>query len=536
MTKDKSSFLILSVGESTADDIMGGASPQGEVGKKARSMNRKLFFQVAGPSVLVGLALFAVCLVGVWFTDRSQHELGKLLSEEVESLQAGQELLIRVRQLRFRSFLNLLDPTHPEVKPVEEAQRKFEKALERAHQAANSPKEKAAVAEIAAGYQRYKGDLVRLKSDLPRVGNGMNLHQLVEAHPIKFVSEPCNVLLEINREEIKETAEASAHIGRYVRYAMIALGVFAPLGGLLAGYGIARGLSRSIYRLSVRVHDMARHLDKKVASVTLPVGGDLQQLDQQLQHVVRRIEEAAKNIQRQQQEMLRAEQLSAVGQLAASVAHEVRNPLTSVKLLVEAAYRSQERRPLSDEDLGVIYQEIERLEKTVQSFLDFARPLALHRQVGDLREVIHQAVDLVRARARQIGAAIEVNVPDAPACADVDRGQWCTVLVNLFINALDAMPRGGRLEVVLTADDEELELSVCDSGGGIPPAMLGRLFRPFASTKETGTGLGLSICKRIVEEHGGTIQGANRPAGGACFTLTLPAAAREELHAQVAGH
>jgi signal transduction histidine kinase len=223
--------------------------------------------------------------------------------------------------------------------------------------------------------------------------------------------------------------------------------------------------------------------------------------------------------------------------LAASVAHEVRNPLTSVKLLVEAAHRARDRRPLSDEDLGVIYQEIGRLEQTVQSFLDFARPPTPHRQVGDLREVVGQAVDLVRARARQVGAAIDVRVPDEPCRADIDRGQWCTVLVNLLINALDAMPRGGRLEVALAVEPEAgFVLSVSDSGAGIPAAMQGRLFRPFASTKATGTGLGLSICRRIVEEHGGTIGGANRPQGGACFTLTVPAAAREELHAQVAGH
>jgi signal transduction histidine kinase len=282
---------------------------------------------------------------------------------------------------------------------------------------------------------------------------------------------------------------------------------------------------------------MARHLDRKVASLTLPAGGgDLQQLDQQLQHVVRRIEDAAQNIQRQQQEMLRAEQLSAVGQLAASVAHEVRNPLTSVKLLVEAAHRTRDRRPLTDEDLGVIYQEIERLEQTVQSFLDFARPLTLIRQVADLREVIGQAVELVRAKARQLGTTIDVRVPDGPALAEVDRGQWCTVLVNLFLNALDAMPLGGLLDVVLEDGPEGLELRVCDTGSGISPAMMARLFRPFASSKATGTGLGLSICKRIVEEHGGTIHGGNRPRGGACFTLTLPAAAREEVHVQTAGH
>jgi signal transduction histidine kinase len=85
------------------------------------------------------------------------------------------------------------------------------------------------------------------------------------------------------------------------------------------------------------------------------------------------------------------------------------------------------------------------------------------------------------------------------------------------------MPHGGTLELSLAASGEELVLSVADTGTGIAPAMLERLFRPFASTKPTGTGLGLSICKRIVEEHGGTICGANRTEGGACFTLTLPA-------------
>jgi signal transduction histidine kinase len=488
-------------------------------------MNRKLFFQVAGPSVLVGLALFLVCLVGIWFIDRTHHELNKLLTKEIASLQAAQDLLIRVRQLRFRTFLNLLDPSHPELRPIEEAQHNFEASLAIARDAANSRSEKKAVAEIAAGYERYKRDLIQLESELGRGSKGVNLHQLAEAHPIRFVSDPCRELLRINREEIDATLQESARVGEYVRYAMIALGLLGPLSGLLTGYGIARGLSRSIYRLSVRVQDMARHLDQKVASLTLPAGGDLQQLDRQLQYIVQRVEEAAQNIQRQQQELLRTEQLSAVGQLAASVAHEVRNPLTSVKLLVEAAYRPTQRRPLTDEDLGVIYQEIERLEQTVQSFLDFARPPELHRQVCDLRDVVGQAVELVRARARQAQTTIDVSLPPEPALANVDRGQWCTVLVNLFLNAVDALQAVDkrRLAVKLGVNDGSLVLTVADTGQGIPSAMLQRLFRPFASSKPTGTGLGLSISKRIVEEHGGTIRGGNRPEGGACFTLTLPA-------------
>ncbi len=107
--------------------------------------------------------------------------------------------------------------------------------------------------------------------------------------------------------------------------------------------------------------------------------------------------------------------------------------------------------------------------------------------------------------------------------AEVDRGQWHTVLVNLFFNALDAMPRGGRLEVALEAAADGVRLRVSDTGAGIPPEMQGRLFTPFASSKPTGTGLGLSISRRIVEEHGGRLVAENRPGGGACFTITLPA-------------
>jgi signal transduction histidine kinase len=273
---------------------------------------------------------------------------------------------------------------------------------------------------------------------------------------------------------------------------------------------------------------MAQHLDQSVGSVTIPAGADIQHLDKQLQHVVRRVEDVARNYHRQQRELLRAEQLSAVGQLAASVAHEVRNPLTSVKLLVEGALRPRDPKPLREEDLRVIHGEVVRLEQTVQAFLDFARPPALKRVTCDLRDVVGQAVELVRARARQIGVGVEVACGGEPVPVEIDRGQFTTVLVNLFLNALDAMPRGGRLELTLSAADGGYRLDVADSGSGIAPEIADRLFTPFVSTKPTGTGLGLVISRRIVEEHGGSLTAANRPSGGACFSITLPWGARHD--------
>src|SRR5207245_3306859 len=177
----------------------------------------------------------------------------------------------------------------------------------------------------------------------------------------------------ISRQGMDETVRESDEVSRQARLVMLLLGVGGPIGGILCGYGIARGLSRSIYRLSVRVQDITQRLDQDVASVSVAADGDIATLDRQLQHVVGRVEEVAERVQRHQREMLRAEQLSAVGQLAASVAHEVRNPLTSVKLLVDAARRDPEQKPLTKEDLDVIHEEVVRMEKTVQSFLHFAR-------------------------------------------------------------------------------------------------------------------------------------------------------------------
>jgi signal transduction histidine kinase len=321
---------------------------------------------------------------------------------------------------------------------------------------------------------------------------------------------------------MQATSRNSEHVSRQVFFLILLIGVAAPVGGLLSGLGMARGLNRSICQLSVRVRGLAQRLDQDVASVNLVANGDLHNLDRELQHVVLRVEEVAERLQRQERDMLRAEQLAAVGQLAASVAHEVRNPLTAVKMLVEAALRPCRPQPLSDDDLRVIQGEIARLDKTVQNFLDFARLPALRRSDCDVLEIVARAVELIQARARQQHVKVTVDGPPEPAVASVDRDQLHTVFVNLFLNALDAMPHGGRLCVAVEPHQGSLEVRVCDTGPGIAPEMKERLFTPFASSKPTGTGLGLSLSRRIVEELGGSLSAGNRMEGGACFTIVLP--------------
>ncbi len=480
----------------------------------------KILLQVALPGVIVGTLLLATCAISAWYIDRVQSGLAHALSKNVNSLKAAQELEIRVEKFRFHGMLYLMDPTPVRLAPIEKDHQAFREALELARKS-SAPTEQKLIKTIESGYHKYLAEWTELRQHAAEGKPQMNLAEVADKHPIRHVVDPCQQLVQNNKDTIAGTVRDSENMTIWVHRAMILLGVLGPLGGLGIGFFVARRLSRSIYRLSVRVQDITRHLDQSAASVTVTADEDLEGLDRQLQHIFRRIEEIAERLQQHQRSMLRAEQLSAVGQLAAGVAHEIRNPLTAIKMLVEAALRPGNTKPLTAADLHVIHGEVVRLEDRVQGFLNFARLPTPQRDTFDVREIVRAAIDLVRARAGHQKVELITHGPADPVLASLDREQIRTVLVNLFLNALDAMPQGGRLTVDTTRTDGKIVLAISDTGNGIAPEMQERLFTPFASSKPTGTGLGLSLSRRIVEEHGGSISAENRAQGGACFTIEL---------------
>jgi signal transduction histidine kinase len=480
--------------------------------------------QVATPAVFVGLVLLGACLISAWYMNRLQTNMTHILTDNVASLRASQQMEISLRQLRFHCFLYLIDPDSSLEEDIRHDHARFEFWLKRGEQAAFTDGERAYLKSVRDGYQRYREEFERLRKEAQRTGPRRDYRDLADANPLRHVIDPCQAYLKLNEEMMGQNERESLAVVHRLHGALLLIGLGGPIGGLLSGYGIARGLSRSLHQLSVRVRAVAEHLEQDVAAVSLSPDADLGGLDEQLQHVVTRVAEVGARMQRQHQEIIRAQQLAAVGQLAASVAHEVRNPLMAIKLLVEAALRRNNPRPFTEENLRIVHNEILRLEQTVQGFLDFARPPALRREPCDLRKVVNQAVDLIRARAQQQSVAVEVAMPDDPVPGAADSGQLCSVFVNLFINALDAMPRGGMLETNLrvVAFNNQVYITVSDTGPGIAPEMASKLFTPFASSKATGSGLGLSISRRIIEGHGGRIHVANRATRGACITVTLP--------------
>jgi signal transduction histidine kinase len=309
-----------------------------------------------------------------------------------------------------------------------------------------------------------------------------------------------------------------------VNLVRLAFLIAGPILGVLYGLWVAHGLHRSISQISVTLKDAAGDSDREVGSVDVRTGGDLPGLQQQVQVVAGRMRQVMEELQQTRRQAMAAERLAAVGELAAGIAHELRNPLTSVKLLVQTAQR-QVRNESAGKQLQVVQQEIARLESIIQGLLDFARPPELHRVPHDLRTTVRRALNLVEGRAKQQGVAITEQSPDTPVTVDGDPEQLHQIFVNLLLNGIEAMPQGGTLDIVIQTNNgatKTCQVSIADTGTGIPQPVLERIFEPFVTSKEHGTGLGLAVSHRIALEHRGTLLAANRVEGGAVFTVELP--------------
>ncbi len=233
-------------------------------------------------------------------------------------------------------------------------------------------------------------------------------------------------------------------------------------------------------------------------------------------------------VKRLQDEIRQKEKLAALGSLSAGVAHEIRNPLSSIKGL--ASYFGQKFEPGSSdrEAADVMVREVERLNRVVSELLDFARPSELSRRQTDLADVLRHSVRLVQQDAGLHGIEIRLAIADdlPPLSLDPDRFSQC--LLNLYLNAIEAMADGGRLTVAANAvPDGGVQITVTDTGRGIPEVHRSKIFDPYFTTKTTGTGLGLAIVYKIIEAHRGSISIENAAGGGTRFTIFLPPTASQ---------
>ncbi len=219
------------------------------------------------------------------------------------------------------------------------------------------------------------------------------------------------------------------------------------------------------------------------------------------------------------------ERLASLGELAAGIAHEIRNPLG----IISSSAQMLEVQNISDQDhqlLDIIQEEAIRLNGLITDFLFFGRRLEPQRELCDLAGLLSRQVESLQLAAEQRGVTLILNVKEPDCLVDIDTGMFQQVVLNLLLNALDATGQTGRVEVTLALDQNLIVLTVRDNGCGIATEDIGRIFDPFFTTKGHGTGLGLANSYKIIHSHGGDIKVISEPGVGTTMTVLLPTGER----------
>jgi signal transduction histidine kinase len=322
--------------------------------------------------------------------------------------------------------------------------------------------------------------------------------------------------LQINVENFQETMRRNA-----TKRILAALSVFAI--GILISTFLSLWYTEPIRNVVIAARKVAAgDLNQ---SLIVDRKDEIGDLTQSFNFMVQRLKE-----QRRLEERLReAEHLSAVGELARSIAHEIRNPLNYISLCIDhikTKYRPQEDRQADafEKLVESMKGEIHRLDRLVRDFLDYGKPLKLDLKPVEMRELLTDVVEIVKAKAESDRIQI-VERYDALPRLRMDMELMKSCLYNVVTNAFQAMPDGGELTMAAGQRDEWFVLTVSDTGIGVSKENIARIFEPFFTTKSQGLGLGLAMTRRVIEEHGGKIDFSSTEGRGSEVTISLPLAA-----------
>jgi two-component system NtrC family sensor kinase len=234
-----------------------------------------------------------------------------------------------------------------------------------------------------------------------------------------------------------------------------------------------------------------------------------------------RIAERTRALQEAQAHMLHQEKMAAFGLLAAGIAHEVGNPLTSISSMVQMLQR-RDTDPYTLNKLALVSGQLQRIRSTLRELIEFSRPASEERTWVSLAEVLDEALNIAKYYKRMRGRIASPQLPPDLPPLYIIRDQFVQVFLNLVLNAIDATDRDGRVELEVHRRPEGVEVHVRDDGIGIAPEDAARLFQPYFTTKKHGTGLGLFVTRQLVTDHGGTVEFESRPGEGTVFRVFVP--------------
>lgn len=320
--------------------------------------------------------------------------------------------------------------------------------------------------------------------------------------------------LGIREDSLKQTLTRA----RYITYPSILLVIFL---GVIASFVFSRLITEPLNKFIefIKVLGRGEYGTKVEVRSSDEIGylaHNFNTLSMQLKSSREKMEEAYTYTH-----LLQAEKLSSIGQISAGLAHELKNPMTTLKMMFQAF---REQPDMTKEDAEVIHNEIEKIDKILTNFMGFVKQKSLHFSEVNLNDLIGRVLSLATFDIENSGIAVQKDLVDALPVVKGDRSLLEQVFLNLVLNAIQAMPDGGEIRISGKSDDRFAEVMIWDKGGGIPANIGSKIFNPFFTTKDSGTGLGLSIAYNIIKSHGGNLFFNSNEGVGTVFTVRLPIA------------
>jgi signal transduction histidine kinase len=467
--------------------------------------------------------LIMITLIGgavmVWYTYRMEGLLTQLIDRNVAAFQTAEALeTAMVNQKGFVSYY-LLEKDSEWLRKLGEQRQIFKERLNEARDLAEDEAQQRAIEQIESEYRKYveSKDQVIILYQSGQMEAGAELHRQVRKHFSKILELTAQYKDHHSRmiDRVKSQSHAQAESLRGI--AATALVLVLLIGLLLTSV-------------------LVNHILGPLRQLAMEAGGDvvakrpgdeIKALSSTVRGLIKNIDDTHHELEKSREHLLQAEKMALVGKLAAGMAHSIRNPLTSVKMRLFSLSRSLDLNTVQKEDFEVISEETRHLDTIVENFLEFSRPPKLKIQKISPSEVVDLTLRLLQHRLESYNVKVKTIRQRPLPETKLDPEQLKEVLVNLVVNACEAMDSGGG--IVIQEEEGHVEplgrvvvIRVSDTGPGIPLSIKERIFQPFFTTKEEGTGLGLSIASRIVEEHGGWLDVSSEEGKGTTFVLTLP--------------
>lgn len=339
--------------------------------------------------------------------------------------------------------------------------------------------------------------------------------------PVRWGSVKIGLSLEEMRAEIKR-----------MRTILLAIGLGCGLLGLLGAALFTRHITRPLQELTAGTV----RISKGDFSQPIPIRSrdEIGELAQRFNEMTQQLQLARQKMEEAQRKLIQAEKLASIGRIAATIAHEIRNPLTSVKLNLQKVVFDQNLPPNDREHLLLSQQGIEQIEKFIRELLNFTRVSELHLEQFSLEEIIQSAIKFLDDSLKEKNICVRVEAEKNLPLLLVDVDKMRQVFLNLLRNAQEAVDYGGQIEIKINQikvnDHAFIRTLLSDNGCGIPEKDWENVFEPFFTTKSSGFGLGLANARKIIELHHGQIRLVKKEGRGACFEILLPVGANHGHH------